>query len=131
VSGLVVTTPLCLVVSRRTARHILEFVFRSVVNYKCVTHDPSALDSLLDTAGKGESAAAAPASPSRAITITDVYQTDLAAPTAGPAGMRPGVAAGFSSATKPPAGGGGIGGKSPRAVGGGGGGGAAAGGMFG
>lgn len=82
--------------SKRGAKHVLEFLIRSLVNFKRLTPDPDALKGLaLDTAETGK----AGSTPSKARNIADVYALDLPAPAVGPAGMRAGAGAGFTRAT--------------------------------
>lgn len=78
---------------KRDSKHILEHVFRAVVQYKKLNQDDdqSEDDQEQSTDGKSRTPHKSPAK------ISEMFASDLAHPTAGPAGMGPGVAAGFSS----------------------------------
>jgi intraflagellar transport protein 52 len=81
--------------SKRGAKHVMEFLLKSIVNFKRLTPDPDALKGIaIDGADVGKQGS----TPSKVRGIADVYAVDLPAAPAGPAGMRAGAGAGFSLA---------------------------------
>lgn len=79
--------------NRRSAKEVLEYIFRQVVNFKKLNPDQPKSDGFGPSGAIDLDTRQVP----RATGISDVYTNDLSMPVAGPAGIGPGVAAGFNS----------------------------------